>query len=158
MVLLWDPQVVSMKNNGFSLIEILIATAILIAAMVPLWGLLGASHTQVTASTDEVLVSEIAVSIIEQIEKFNWIPDKKIISFTPKSGAAIDIGSSNKCNISFAKYPDHLKLTGTVKSKNFPASQTDSGKIVSIELNYKTKMKVGKAVKNYSISTFICRK
>ncbi len=144
-----------MNRNGLSLLEIMIATGILVAAMVPLWGLMGASHKQVTISADEIKVSQLALEIIEQIENSQWTPVEGEMSFSPGSNSSISLGSKSKINIQIGEFPDYLKLKGKVEISGYPTGKPDKGKIVNLKLFYNPKEKVGKEDKVYSISTYI---
>lgn len=146
-----------MKKCGFSLIEILIASGIMIAAMVPLWDLLGSSHKQVTLSADEIRVSQLAVEILEQIENSQWWPEKGEISFIPLSESMITIGSSNRIEIQIGKFPEYFDLKAVLKIEKFPDTGAEAGKVVRLILTYKSKETVGKAEKFYDLATFISR-
>ena len=57
------------RNRGLSLVEIMVGLAILLVAMVPIWGLMGSSHQQVMRSADEIKVSELAIELLEQLQR-----------------------------------------------------------------------------------------
>ncbi len=82
-----------MSRKGVSLLEILFASGIMVAAMVPLWGLMGSSHKQVTLSADEIRASQIAAEILEQIENSGWQPEVGEISFAPVSEGKISLAA-----------------------------------------------------------------
>jgi len=145
-------------RKGLSLVEILIAASIMVAAMVPLWGLLGASHKQVTVSSDEVRASQIANEIIEQIENSNWFPVAGKIDFNIMKNSEIKIGTTQPLGISIGDYPDYLRPSGSVEIEKYPASGADVGRIVRLKISYSTKEKVGTEVKIYQVSTYIARK
>ncbi|GAB4271991.1 MAG: hypothetical protein Kow0029_10200 [Candidatus Rifleibacteriota bacterium] len=147
-----------MTRKGLSLLEILVASAIMIAALVPLWGLMGSSHKQATISADEVRASQISNEIIEQIENSSWYPDQGEISFTPLKNGKVTIGVSKKLEISFGDYPDYLDPKGRLEIENYPTTGVSVGRIIRLILSYNTKEKVGKEIKAYQISTFIPRK
>lgn len=144
-------------KRGFSLLEILIASGIMIAAMVPLWDLLGSSHKQVTLSADEIKTSQLAVEILEQIENSQWWPDNGEISFTPLSGSRTTIGTSKKLEVQIGNFPEYLDLKAVLNIDKFPTTGVEAGKVVRLTLSYKTKEKVGTAEKSYDLSTFISR-
>ena len=146
-----------MKRQGISLIEILIASGIMIAAMVPLWGLLGSSHKQVTLSADEIKTSQLAVEIIEQIENSQWWPENGEISFTPLSNSKTTIGVTKKLEVQIGIYPEYLDLKGMLKIEKYPPTGVESGKVIRLILNYKSKEKVGTPEKTYELATFIGR-
>jgi hypothetical protein len=145
------------NKTGLSLVEILIAASIMVAAMVPLWGLLGSSHRQVTVSADEVRASQIANEIIEQIENSIWFPNPGQINFTPVSAGAIKIGGADGIDLAFSDFPEYLSLQGSLDIEKYP-STGDSGRILSLKLAYKSRENVGKDNKKYEISTYIARK
>jgi hypothetical protein len=142
-------------RRGLSLLEILIAAGIMVAAMVPLWGLMGSSHKQVTVSADEIRASQLANEILEQIENFRWFPDPGTISFSLVKNSKISIGSSRKIEVQVGDYPDYLAPQGMIEVEAYPAG--NSGRIVRLRIDYKTRERVGKEVKSYYISTFIAR-
>ena len=147
-----------MKNNGFSLVEVLIAAGILVSAMIPLWGLLGSSHKQVTVSADEIRVSEIAASIIEQIENSNIFPDNADIKFFPKSGKTNILRKINNIKLYFPVYPEYLKLSVHIKITNYPRNEVNSGKLLKIIIQYSTKAQMGKRIKTYEMATYVNKK
>jgi type II secretory pathway pseudopilin PulG len=147
-----------MKRKGLSLLEILIAAGIMIAAMVPLWGLMGSSHRQVVISADEVRASQIANEVLEQIENSQWLPEEGQVNFTPVRGGAIKIGGSNGINISFGDYPEYLDLQGVLEIEKYPVVSDSPGRILRLKMIYKAKEKMGSVNKQYMISTFIARK
>lgn len=146
-----------MSSRGISLLEILVASGILVTAMVPLWGLMGSSHKQVTLSADEIKVSQLAVEILEQIENSHWWPEIGEKSFEPLSNGKISLGTTSKLDLQIGSYPAYLDLKATVKIEKYPATGDDTGKIIRLLLKYKTKEKVGTPVKDYELSTFLSR-
>lgn len=147
-----------MQNRGFSLVEVVVAASILVAAMIPLWGLLGSSHRQVTVSTDEIKVSEIATSIIEQIENSDVFPDNGTVTFSPKSDATIVLSKINNLNLSFPEYAKYLNLSGAINITNFPTSSSDGGKLLKLRMKYSPKAKIGKKVKTFEIASYLSRR
>ena len=148
-----------MKRRGISLLEILIASGIMVAAMVPLWVLMGTSHKQVTLSADEIRVSQLAVEILEQIENKGWIPEDGDFAFTPQSGKVISLGSTVKVDVQIGSYPEYLALKGNIKVSRYPTSiaKTEIGKVMRLMFIYKSKEKVGDEDKDYELSTFVSR-
>ena len=150
-----------MNKKGMSLLEIVVASCILVAAMVPLWGLLGSSHKQVTVSADEIRASQIALEILEQIENSGWNPDVSVytspISFKPKSNTKIMVIPNEKIEIQFGSYPDYLKLEGKIEVEAYSEDNKEIGKIIRVEILFSPKDKVGKAQKTYQTSTFIAK-
>lgn len=147
-----------MTRRGLSLLEIIIAASIMVAAMVPLWGLMGASHKQITVSADEVRASQIANEIIEQIENSNWFPDAGEINFTFLKNSNVTIGNAQKTEISIGDYPDYLQPKGLLEIEKYPPTGMNTGRIIRLKIAYSGKDKVGKAVKTYQASTFIAGK
>ncbi len=147
-----------MRRQGLSLLEILIASGIMVAAMVPLWGLMGSSHKQVTLSADEIRVSQLAVEILEQIENYGWIPADGDYQVAAQSGRQISIGNAIKVEVQIGSYPEYLALSGKINVKGYPSPpKADTGKIMRLMLNYKTKEQVGEENKSYELSTFVSR-
>eukprot|EP01156_Anaeramoeba_ignava_P015054 Anaeramoba_ignava/a611396_6.p2 GENE.a611396_6~~a611396_6.p2 ORF type:complete len:152 (-),score=8.00 a611396_6:960-1415(-) len=150
-----------MHRKGISLLEIIVATCILVAAMVPLWGLLGSSHKQVTVSADEIKASQIALEILEQIENSGWKPDLAVytapISFTPKPNSTVTIIPKDKIDVTFGNYPEYLKLNGKIEVEGYSEEDREIGTIIRVKLLFYPKEKVGKAQKAYQASTFISK-
>jgi len=146
-----------MSRRGISLLEVVIASSIMIAAMVPLWGLLGSSHRQVTLSSDEIRVSQIAVEVLEQIENLGFAPDNGEFSFTPLSGNKISVGGAKKIDLMFGEFPEYLDLKAVLDVKKFPATGNETGKIARLSLKYKTKEAVGVEEKSLTLAAFIGR-
>jgi len=147
-----------MTRRGISLLEILIASGIMVAAMVPLWGLMGSSHKQVTLSADEIRVSQLAVEILEQIENHGWIPVDGDYQVPVQSGRQISIGNTVKVDVQIGSYPEYLALSGKINVKRYPpAPKDETGKIMRLMLNYKSKEQIGEENKSYELSTFVSR-
>lgn len=146
-----------MRRKGISLLEIVIASSIMIAAMVPLWGLLGSSHRQVTLSADEIRASQIAVEILEQVENLGFAPENGEFSFTPVSGGKNSLGNTRKFDLNFGEFPEYLDLKAVLDVSRFPLTGPETGKIIKLNLKYKTKEKVGIEEKSFSLATFIGR-
>jgi type II secretory pathway pseudopilin PulG len=150
-----------MNKKGMSLLEIIVATCILVAAMVPLWGLMGSSHKQVTISADEIRASQIAMEILEQIENSGWNPDAAAytspISFTPQPNSKVMIIPKEKIEVQFGNYPDYLKLKGKIEVEAYSEDDKEIGKVIRVEVLFSPKEKVGKAQKSYLASTFIAK-
>lgn len=147
-----------MNRWGISLIEVLVASAIMVAALVPLWGLMGSSHKQVTLSADEIKASQLAVEILEQIENSQWWPDAGEISFKPLSEGKLTIGTTSKIDLQIGNFPEYMDLKTTIKIEKYPATGQEAGRIVRLILNYKSKEKVGTPEKDYELSTYLSKK
>lgn len=146
-----------MTKKGLSLLEILIAAGIMVAAMVPLWGLMGSSHKQVTVSADEIKASQIANEILEQIENSKWFPDPGDISFTLLKNSKMTVGGSKKIEFTVGDYDDYLAPEGKIEIEKYPSTSINAGRIIRLKVFYKTKERVGKEKKTYQISTFVAR-
>lgn len=145
-----------MTKRGVSLLEILIASGIMIAAMVPLWGLMGSSHKQVTLSADEIRVSQLAVEILEQIENKNWLPVDDVYPLILQSNKLISVGTADKIDLQISSYPEYLVPTAKIKVSRYPAApDPEVGKIMQLVVNYKSKEHVGEEDKRYELSTFV---
>jgi type II secretory pathway pseudopilin PulG len=144
-----------MKNNGITLLEVLVAAAIMVAAMVPLWGLLGTSHQQVIVSADEVRAGQLANEILEQIENSGWLPDPGQISFDLVKNSSVSVGPAAEVSLKTGDFPDYMKPQVTLDIEKYPADAVKAGRLLQLQLNYQLREKVGKEVKTYQISTFI---
>lgn len=146
-----------MIRKGISLLEVLIASSIMVAAMVPLWGLLGSSHRQVTLSADEIRASQLAVEVLEQIENSAIMPENGEYSFTPLSGAVSKVGNTRKIDLRIGEFPDYFDMKAVLDISRFPATGNEIGKTVKLLLKYKSKEKVGSEEKTYELATFVGR-
>lgn len=147
-----------MKRRGISLLEVLVASGIMVAALVPLWGLMGSSHKQVTLSADEIKASQLAVEMLEQIENSQWWPDVGDIGFKPLSEGKLTIGTSSKIDLRIGSFPEYMDLKATIKIEKYPSTGQETGRIVRLILNYKSKEKVGTPEKDYELSTYLSKK
>lgn len=137
-----------MKKQGLSLVEILIAAAILLVAMVPLWGLMGSSHQQVMRSADEIRASQIAVEILEQLEN-NFSPRELPPEDSPKeynlnSGGVVTISDSSPTVVKIGHFDSYFmpKLfieTTSMKSSAEGREDQEIGRLVTVMLKYKSK-------------------
>ena len=132
-----------MTRKGLSLLEILIAAGIMVAAMVPLWGLMGSSHKQVTVSADEVRASQLANEILEQMENLRWFPDPGEVSFSIIKNSKVAVGTNHRIDVAIGDFPEYLS--------------PEAGRILRLIINYKSKEQVGKEEKFYQVSTFVAR-
>lgn len=146
-----------MRRRGLSLIEILIASVLLVATLVPMWGLMGASHRQITISSDEIRASQIALEIIEQIENSGWFPQAGDIHFTPVANGAVRLGGTSGIEVQIGEFPEYFALKGRIEVDGFPASGANSGRVVRVILFYTPREVVGEQEKSYQVSTFINR-
>lgn len=136
-----------MKKRALSLVEILISTTILLAAIVPLWGLMGSSNQQIMRSSDEIMASQITVEILEQIENYvdiDALPkgeDDETLSFNLNSEGAITI-KEGITPIKVGSFGDYFMPKLSISSEPQYDNSEDSklvGRIVTLELEYKSK-------------------
>lgn len=147
-----------MNRRAISLLEILIASGIMVAAMVPLWGLMGTSHKQVTLSADEIRVSQLAVEILEQIENKGWVPDDGPYNIAFASNSLVTLGNTVPLELQIGSYPAYLELAGQIEVERYPpAPNVEVGKVMTLIMNYKTREKVGEEEKTHILTTFVSR-
>jgi len=146
------------NSRGISLIEILVASSIMVAALVPLWGLMGSSHKQVTLSADEIKASQLAAEMLEQIENSHWFPEIGEITFLPMSQGKMVLGSTVKFELQVGSFPEYMDLKAKLKIEKYPASGPEYGRIIRVILHYKSKEKVGTPEKDYELATYISKK
>ncbi len=135
-----------MKKRGVSLVEILIAAAILFAAMVPLWGLMGSSHQQVMRSADEVKASQLAVEIMEQLENSHCpecLPeDDAMQEYSLSSGGVVTIGNEPSVTIKISTFEEYfmpkLYVTASTLADSFTGTRA-IGRIVALTIQYRSK-------------------
>jgi len=139
------------QNLGMSLVEILVACAILIGAMLPLWGLMGTSHKQASMSMDELRASQIAVEIIEQIENIGWTGNVNNVMLVNNGVTKID----NNLNITLGEFPEYQKFTINIETTAIAGSE-DLGKILQLTVFYFSKEHTNNGeAKEYTLGTFI---
>ena len=149
-----------MKTRGMSLVEIMVSVFIFLAAIVPLWGLMGTSHHQVIRFSEEIIASQLTLEILEQIKNSNAINvfsgDNDSYHFTLMPGSSINIGNQTSAltvNVgNFESYlsPELSISTEVVKNK-FIGEKT-IGRIITLEMKYKSKE--GKDLK-YKLRGFV---
>ena len=102
-----------MRKRGISLVEILIASAVFLAAVIPLWGLMGSSHQQVVRSADEIKASQLTVEILEQIENsqnIEFLPeDDTEKEFVLESGGEISIGGETPVVFKVGDFEEYME-------------------------------------------------
>ncbi len=132
-----------MSRKAITLIEILIAIAVFLVAIIPLWGLMGSSHQQVIRSADEIKISQIAIEILEQIENnnsFSYLPEEGVVKeFNLNSGGVISLGERD---IQLGIFDDYLmpKLQlFTLDVKDIVSDEVVIGRIVTLIIEYNSK-------------------
>ena len=138
-----------MKKRGLSLVEILIAAAILLAAMIPLWGLMGTSHKQVIRSADEVKASQLAVEILEQLENshnLECLPKDESNEYSFNSEGVATVGGAAGITLHFGKFDEYLMpkfvlSSSPVYNKARGDESEEIGRIVSVTIIYNSKEK-----------------
>ena len=130
-------------RKAITLVEILISTAILLCAIIPIWGLMGSSNQQVMKSYDEIKASQLTVEILEQIENYcssELLPDDD-------EGKNYDISSNGTININddshiiqIGSFEEYFEPKLNIRSEHlFDNQEKLIGSIVSLTLRYKTK-------------------
>ncbi len=151
-----------MRKKAISLIEILIGTVILLAAIIPLWGLMGSSNQQVMRSADEIKASQLTVEILEQIEhyiKAEDLPDESdgYKEFNLVSGGYITLNEGqDKVKIKVGTFEDYLKpklLIGS--SPRYNNSSEEVGRIVTLVMEYERKDGQGSENPEYTLRGFV---
>ena len=134
-----------MSRRAVSLVEILIASAIFLAAVVPLWGLMSSSHQQVLRSADEIKASQLTIEILEQIENsqnINCLPDENNVKeFSLQSGDKIILGTGS-LELKVGTFEEYLKPQLTIFSTSEVDSLNDEreiGRVVHLVMSYKSK-------------------
>ena len=112
----------NLKNNGVTLVEVIVASVILVIAMIPLWGLMGSSHKQAMSSSDELRLAQIASEILEQIEAGKNIPTE---------GELFPNGSEDTIK--------HVDFPSYIESIKFKITTEDDPPIRRITVSYKDK-------------------
>ena len=135
-----------MSKRGLSLIEILIASAVFLAAVIPLWGLMGSSHQQVMRSADEIRASQLTVEILEQIENSNNIKclpeDDTEKEYKLESGGEISLGSEPSVVVKIGTFEEYLNPSLIVSAYTIKDGFVDEvviGRAVTLVMNYKSK-------------------
>ena len=154
-----------MIKKAFSLVEILIGSAILVAAIIPLWGLMGSSHQQVMRSADEIKASQLTVEILEQIENYISIKDlprkgDSAIEYKLTSGGFINIKEGTQ-KIHIGNFEDYfsprLYLETTEEHYNCNATE-EVGRVIKLTMLYNRKDVMGEDESEYVLRGFVCAK
>ncbi|MBR4329421.1 MAG: hypothetical protein IKO19_03805 [Candidatus Riflebacteria bacterium] len=135
-----------MRKRGISLVEILIASAVFLAAVIPLWGLMGSSHQQVVRSADEIKASQLTVEILEQIENsqnIEFLPeDDTEKEFVLESGGEISIGGETPVVFKVGDFEEYMEPHLVLSAYSIKDGFIDEiviGRVVTLVLNYKSK-------------------
>ena len=135
-----------MKRKAISLVEIIIAAVVFLAAAIPLWGLMGSSHQQVLRSADEIKASQIVVELLEQIENshnLGCLPnDNDEKTFNLQSGESITLGSSPSIELKVGAFDDYMAPTLYISSAVAKDAINDDkviGRTVFLVMDYKSK-------------------
>lgn len=139
------------KRAGLSLVEVLIASGILLAAMLPLWGLMGSSHKQATMSMDELRASQIAVEILEQIENSGWTGNVSDVVLINDGTTKL----ADNLDIALGEFPEYQKFTLSITTTEV-SNPENLGKILQLTINYFSKEQTNNnEPKTYTIGTFL---
>ncbi len=131
-------------KKAITLVEILIATAILLSAIIPIWGLIGSSNQQVMKSYDEIKASQITMEILEQIENYCYadsLPyDENGKDYSLGSNGTIKI-SDNSPIIQVGSFEDYFRPKLNIVARPLYIGNEDKpfGSLVSLTFNGKTK-------------------
>ena len=135
-----------MNKRGISLVEILIASTVFLAAVIPLWGLMGSSHQQVVRSADEIKASQLTVEILEQIENSQNIKclpeDGEEKEFNLESGGELNLGSETPVALKVGTFDEYMEPHLVITAYTIKDGYNDElviGRVVSLFMNYKSK-------------------
>ena len=135
-----------MRRRGISLVEILIASAVFLAAVIPLWGLMGSSHQQVIRSADEIKASQLTVEILEQIENSQntkCLPeDGAGKEFKLESGGELSLGNEPSVVVKIGTFDEYMDPNLVISAYTVKDGYNDEyviGRVVTLEMNYKSK-------------------
>ena len=152
-----------MIKKALSLVEILIGSAILISAIIPLWGLMGSSHQQVMRSADEIKASQLTVEILEQIENYFVAKDLPrgedgIIEYKITSGGYINIKEGTQ-KIHIGNFEDYFSpILFLETSERYNNEGDEVGRIVKLTMQYQRKDAMGEDVSEYVLRGFVSAK
>ena len=130
-------------KKAITLVEILIAIAILISAILPIWGLIGSSNQQVMKTYDEIKASQLTIEILEQIENYYYseqLPDDDDgKNYNLSSNGTLSLNSDSTV-IQIGSFDDYFTPTLNIFSNPLFDNQGKLiGSIVSLTLYYRTK-------------------
>lgn len=143
-----------MTRNGLTLVEIVVASVVMIIAIIPLWGLLGSSHRQVVVSSDEVIASQIALEILEQIEYSGILFDDTDLpgnEYALTGDSTLNITPDFEIGIS--TFPEYLEPVAAIEAMRFPDTGTALGRIASVSIKFSSRDSDRR--RTYNISTYI---
>ncbi len=134
------------RNRGMSLVEIMVGLAILIIAMVPIWGLMGSSHQQVMRSADEIKASELAIELLEQLQNIGNVDclpnDGEESEFPLNSGGAVPLDEGGAVSLKVGTFEEYFRPKLFISSSNVYDGFTGErvvGRVVSLCIQYKSK-------------------
>lgn len=134
------------KNRGLSLVEIMVGLAILLVAMVPIWGLMGSSHQQVMRSADEIKASELAIELLEQLQNIGNVDclpnDGEESKYTLNSGGAVPLDEDGAVSLKVGTFEEYFMPKLFISSSNVYDGFTGErviGRVVSLCIQYKSK-------------------
>ena len=135
-----------MRKRGISLVEILIASAVFLAAVIPLWGLMGSSHQQVIRSFDEIKASQLTIEILEQLENsqnIKCLPEDDVQKeFTLVSGGELSLGDETPVALKVGTFDEYMVPTLVLSAYSIKDGFIEElviGRVVTLVLNYKSK-------------------
>ena len=135
-----------MRKRGISLVEILIASAVFLAAVIPLWGLMGSSHQQVVRSFDEIKASQLTIEILEQLENsqnIKCLPEDDVPKeFTLESGGELSLGGETPVVLKVGTFDEYMAPTLVMSAYSIKDGFIEEiviGRVVTLVLNYKSK-------------------
>ena len=135
-----------MRKRGISLVEILIASAVFLAAIIPLWGLMGSSHQQVIRSFDEIKASQLTIEILEQLENsqnIKCLPEDDVQKeFTLVSGGELSLGDETPVALKVGTFDEYMAPTLILSAYSIKDGFIEEiviGRVVTLVLNYKSK-------------------
>ena len=133
-------------KKAITLVEMLIATAILLAAIIPIWGLIGSSNQQVMKSYDEIKASQLTMEILEQIENYcsaeSLSDEEDGKDYALESNGTIKI-SEDSPDVQIGTFDDYFEPKLNVRSVPITVKESLGekliGSLVSLTLSYNTK-------------------
>ena len=135
-----------MSRRGISLVEILIASVVFLAAAIPLWGLMGSSHQQVVRSADEIKASQLTIELLEQIENSQNIrclpEDDNGMEFSLESGGEISLGSELPLVLRVGTFDEYMKPKLVISAytiKDGYVDEIEIGRVVTLVMSYTSK-------------------
>ncbi|MBI3040010.1 prepilin-type N-terminal cleavage/methylation domain-containing protein [bacterium] len=146
--------------RGFSLIEVVIAAAIAMAAILPLYYLLGSSNVQVAVSADEILVTNLAIELLDQAENLHFMELNKSFSenLPLKSNSWIVLKKLSNQKVCIGEFPGYLELDGVFNVSPIHADVPkfqNLGLKIDFELSFFPKERLGNRKKTIKFSSLV---